>query len=125
MCSLLGKGTNMVKTAEIKLVKGDKGEKIIHIKALDDSRLTHHGFGTFICDIKPSEIEITPDALEELLKQPERRGFQGLEFWPDNRMAWANPHPEFFVHPDDVNVPEGAKKWIRQMSITVEGDGHE
>jgi len=104
-----------MKTIEIRLV-GRDGGKIFHVKTINENRLTHYGFGTFVENIEPSEIDITSDALEELLAQPERSGLQGLEFWPDNRMAWGCPDTEIFVHPNDVNVPRDAKKWIREMS---------
>lgn len=105
-----------MKTVEIRLVERD-GDKIFHVKAIDENRLTHYGFGTFVENVEPSEIDITSDAIEQLLAQPERSGLRGLEFWPDNRMAWGCPDPEIFVHPDDVNVPRDAKKWIREMSV--------
>ncbi|KKL68472.1 hypothetical protein LCGC14_2124600 [marine sediment metagenome] len=107
------------KTIEIRLVERGR-DKIFHVKAIDEDRLTHYGFGTFMENIDPLEIDITSDALEELLAQPERNGLQGLEFWPDNRMAWGCPDSEIFVHPDAVNVPRDAKKWIRKISIKVE-----
>ncbi len=105
-----------MKTVEIRLIERDE-DKVFHVKALNKDRLTHYGFGTFVENVEPSEIAITPEAREALLAQPERGGLQGLEFWPDNRMAWGDPGPQIEVHPDDVNVPEGAKKWIRQMSV--------
>lgn len=105
----------MTKTLEITLTEY-KGEKILHIKAINEDRLTHHGFGTFLENIEPKEIWITKEAKALLLEQPERGGLQELEFWPDHRLAWATPHPEIYVRPDDVNVPKDAKKWIKQMS---------
>lgn len=105
-----------MKTVEIRLVERGS-DKIFHVKAINEGRLTHYGFGTFLENIEPSEIEITPEAREALLAQPERDGLQGLEFWGDNRIAWAHPGPEIEVHPDDVNVPKSAKEWIRQMSL--------
>lgn len=115
-----------MRTIEIRLVEDvpdgagwsdDDQGKTFHVRATDAGRLTHYGFGTFLEDIDPPEVWVTPEALALLLAQPERDGFQGIEFWPSNMMAWACPYPEIYVHPSDVNVPEGAKAWIRRVSV--------
>ena len=98
-------------TLKIRLHNG-----LIHIKATNEDRLTHHGFGTFLENVDPAEIDISTAALSLILEQPERSGLQGLEFWPDNRIAWASPTPEIFVAPEDVNVPPGARNWLKKMS---------
>lgn len=98
-------------------VKEDDGEKCIAVKALKSKRFTHYGFGTFLEIVVPSEVSVTQDALDILLECPERHGLQGLEFWPDNRLAWANPSPYLLIPIDKINVPTEAKKWIKEMSV--------
>lgn len=90
---------------------------LIHIKveALDSSRFKAYGFGTFMSDIKPGEIEITKRAKRMLLnKGRARSGLRGLEFWGENRLAWASLRPSLLVPIDDINVPLEAKVWIKK-----------
>jgi hypothetical protein len=82
-------------------------------------RFQHHGFGTFMCDIQPHEVEVTAEARAALLDTPYRRGLQGLEFWEDNRIAWGSRDPSLLVPLGDVNVPSGAKDWISKLNGTV------
>ena len=110
------RGVKTMTTLEIRLTEVDERE-VFHVKAVDEDRLTHYGFGTFLENITPSEIGISVDALKRLLEQPERPGLQGLEFWPDHRIAWATPDPEIYVLPEDTNVPTKAKAWIKKASV--------
>lgn len=82
--------------------------------ALKPERFTHYGFGTFLENINPEEVLISESALEALLKCPARSGLQGLEFWPENRLAWGDPRPYIAVPYDAINCPNGAKKWLRK-----------
>lgn len=100
-------------------VEEDDGENCIAVKALKNKRFTHYGFGTFLENVVPSEVSITQDALDILLECPERSGLQGLEFWPDNRLAWGTPHPYTLIPINQINVPSEAKKWIKEMSLKV------
>ena len=98
-------------------VEEDDGDKCIAVKALKIKRFTHYGFGTFLENVVPSEVSITQEALNILLECPERSGLQGLEFWPDNRLAWGTPNPYTLIPIDQINVPSEAKKWIKEMSL--------
>ena len=89
-----------------------EGAHII-VETLSPERFTHYGFGTFLEDIKEGEVTITDTAKRILLVVcRERRGMQGLEFWPDDRIAWASRSPVFTIPREHINVPEGAKGWI-------------
>lgn len=98
-------------------VKEQDGKQYISVKSLKPERFTHYGFGTFLENIDPAEISITREALDILLAGQERSGLQGLEFWADNRLAWANPTSNLLVSPDHINIPKGARKWIREMTL--------
>ena len=100
----------------IQVETNEKG-KHIAVEALRSERFTHYGFGTFLENIIPSEVSITKEALDILLQCPERNGLQGLEFWPDNRLAWANLSPYYIIPIDKINVPSEAKKWIKKMKV--------
>jgi hypothetical protein len=95
-----------------------KGELLITADA-SNKRFEHHGFGTFLCDVKKGEISITKEALDILLRQPERRGLQGLEFWRDKRMAWCHPSAPLSVPPGDVNLATGAASWVKSLCTIV------
>lgn len=90
----------------------DKDNKRINLRALEPDRFNYFGFGTFLENVTPDDIDITPEAKKVLLNLPERPRFQGMEFWPDNRLAWASTSPRFAVPIEYINVPDGAKQWI-------------
>ena len=98
-------------------VDEDSGEKYISVKALKPERFTHYGFGTFLEKVDPAEVSITQEAIDILLECSERSGLQGLEFWPDNRLAWGTPASDLLISLDQINVPQKAKKWIKEMSL--------
>ena len=106
-------------------IEGRDGEKHIAVTALKAERFTHYGFGTFLEHIDPKEVSISQEALDILLDCPERDGLQGMEFWPDNRLAWGDPAPCLLVQFHQINVLSKAKDWIREMRIekTLGEDG--
>jgi len=91
----------------------DKDKEEIVLKSLNPKRFTHYGFGTFLENVDPKEILISKGALEALVNCPERSGLQGLEFWPDNRLAWGSLSKNFIVPYDSINCPKGAKSWLK------------
>ena len=106
------------KRAEYALeIKYDETKNLIMVEALISARFTHYGFGTFLENVEPNEVRITQKALKVLLQVPERGGLQGMEFWADNRLAWGSLSLKFSVSPQDINVPQKAKQWIKQFSV--------
>lgn len=93
----------------------DSGD--IALEALRPERFTHYGFGTFLENVDPKEVSISRVALDALLECPERSGLQGLEFWPDNRLAWGDSSPRFLVPTDAINCPKNAKDWIKEFDV--------
>lgn len=92
----------------------------LKIQAQSQDRFKQHGFGTFLSNVMPGEVEITKDAFDAIMSQPGRSGLQGLEFWDDRRLAWGSLHQEFQVHCDSINVPDGAKLWIPDCFKVIE-----
>lgn len=105
--------SRMVETA-LHISSDAEGEHII-VKALKPERFTHYGFGTFLENIVEGEVTITLAAQRILLATSKRSGLQGLEFWPDNRIAWGNLSPQLMIPIEAINVPEGAKSWIEAL----------
>ena len=103
----------------IELVENEGG-KYIGVLGYNEERFERHGFGTFMQDINPEEIECNQGALDFLLGCPERGGLNGLEFWPNKMLAWGAPDQMFLIPLDSVNVPTGAKVWIKDFKILKE-----
>ena len=95
-------------------------ETYIEVQAVNPDRFQNFGFGTFLCDIVPPEIEITQEALDILLECPERSGMQGMEFWGDNRLAWGSIYPTLLIPLNRISVPREAKPWIKKMTLAKE-----
>ena len=92
-------------------------QQYLVLEALMPERFTNYGFGTFLENVDPKEVQITRLALEMLEKEQERRGLNGLEFWPDFRLAWGSLSLKFLVEAGDINLPAKAKEWVRQFRI--------
>ncbi len=95
----------------------DAKSRYIMLEALKQERFEHHGFGTFLCDIKPGEVQISAEALEVLMGCPYRSGMQGLEIWSQNRIAWASPNLRFMLLAEDVSRESGAAKWLKKCHV--------
>jgi len=93
------------------------GERFVRVMAGNKERFEFHGFGTFMKDINPGEIECTQEALDFLLECPERSGLNGLEFWPQKMMAWGTQDQVLMVPLEEINVPEKAKEWIMEFKV--------
>ena len=92
----------------------------LFLQAIKSERWDKIGFRTFLSDVTKGEVEIAQMALDKLLEQPERPGFQGMEFWEDRRLAWGSPKKELLMPLEDINLPPGAKDWIRERFKVVE-----
>lgn len=99
-------------------IKYDEANFLIVVEALVTDRFSYYGFGTFLENVEPEEVRITPRAKEILLSLTERSGLQGMEFWPENRIAWASTSTKFSIPTRDINVPSGAKGWIKNFLET-------
>jgi hypothetical protein len=101
---------------KLKLSTEDEdGEVCIRIEVVDPDRFENHGLGTFMLDIENDEVEVSEEARSSLLEGQERSGVQGMEFWPNRMLAWGSRSHRFLVPLGAVNVPPGAKEWIREL----------
>ena len=91
------------------------GHAHIHIQVLDPERFVGHGSGSFMCDVENEEVEITAAARDALLEGQERDGLQAMEFWEERRLGWASTDHDFLAPVAAINVPAGAKEWIKQL----------
>jgi hypothetical protein len=104
----------------------DANDECIVMEVLNPHRFANYGLGTFLDKIDtedPSEVSISEKALEVLLKQPERRGVQGMEFFPHGCVSWGSLEHRFKVHASRINVPDESKVWIKKFCVEeVQGD---
>jgi len=104
-------------TLKISKAKVHDSSAII-VEAIKKDRFEHHGFGTFLKDIDPKEVEITRSALNCLIEEcGERSGLQGLDFWPNRMLAWGDPNISLIVPIEDINCPTSAKEWIKEFDV--------
>ncbi len=82
----------MNKETRLKVTRHDDNH--ILCKALKG--IDHFGFGTFLCELKPEEIEADEFSKQALMSADNKSGLNGLEMWPDNRLAWGDPTHEQF-----------------------------
>ncbi len=85
----------------------------IKLEALKD--IDHFGFGTFLCNIKPEEIECDEFSKQALLNGEEKSGLNGLEIWGDNRIAWGSPSETIIMPIEEISKVSKANKWLTQI----------
>ncbi len=87
--------------------------KSIKLEVLEGA--DHFGFGTFLCDIDPEEIECDKFSKEAMLNAVEREGLNGLEIWKDNRIAWGDPSHKIIMPIDEISKAEGSDTWLKKI----------
>jgi len=75
--------------------------------------IDHFGFGTFLCEIQPDEIDCDEFSKQALIDSPYRHGLQGLEIWPDNRIARGSPEHEIIMPLEDISNQEA--NWLQEI----------
>jgi hypothetical protein len=92
----------------------------LKISKIDDSTIqleavaeyVHHGFGTFLMDIQPEEIECDAFSKEVLLAAKWQRGVYSLEIWELNRLAWGSTTLTVVVPLQEISKEVGADVWL-------------
>ena len=84
-----------------------------HISLEAIEGIEHFGFGTFLCDLQPDQIECDQFSKDALTNAPYRHGLQGLEIWPDNRIAWGDPNHQIIMPLEDISN-QGAD-WLTKI----------
>lgn len=95
----------------LKISKHD--DESIKLQALEG--IDHFGFGTFLCNIKPEEIECDDFSKNALLNATEQQGLNGLEIWPDNRIAWGSPDESIIMPICEISKQDGSDKWLKEL----------
>ena len=99
-------------TIRLKIRKHD--DKHIALQALGG--IDHFGFGTFLCDLKPEEVECDEFSARSLIGATERSGLNGLEIWADNRLAWGDPSEAIIMPISEISKMPGADKWLSEIT---------
>jgi len=97
----------------LKIAKHNEGN--IKFEALED--IDYFGFGTFLCNIKPEEIECDEFSKTALLNASEKSGLNGLEIWQDNRIAWGSPSHKIIIPITEISKAKGSEKWLAKISV--------
>lgn len=98
-------------------------EKRLIIKKYDEEHISleaikgidHLGFGTFLCNLKPEEIECDSFSKDVLLNAREQNGLNGLEIWADNRIAWGDPKESIIMPIKEISKAKNSEKWLSKI----------
>ena len=96
----------------LKIKKHD--DKHISLEAL--SGIEHHGFGTFLSNLKPEEIECDEFSKRTIREATEKRGLNGMEIWDENRIAWGSLAGAIIMPTKEISKEPGADKWLSQIT---------
>ena len=88
-------------------------DETIQLEAL--AGIKHFGFGTFLCDLQPEEIECDTFSKQVLLKAKYQHGLQGLEIWPDNRIAWGDLSHTVLMPIEYISKADGSD-WVEKIA---------
>ena len=101
----------MTQNIRLKITKHDEN----HILLQARGQIDHFGFGTFLCDLKPSQIDADAFSKKALLSAKYQEGLSGLELWSDNRVAWGNPSESIVMPLREISKHEGADEWLKDI----------
>lgn len=80
--------------------------------------IDHFGFGTFLLDIKPEEIDADQFSKDALLAGRPKSGLNGLEIWADSRIAWGDPSHSIIMPISEFSIHDGASKWLEEIEVS-------
>ncbi|HDY87300.1 MAG TPA: hypothetical protein ENH82_04185 [bacterium] len=78
--------------------------------------IDHFGFGTFLCNIKPNEIDCDEFSKQVMLLAKEQIGLNGLEIWNDNRIAWGDPSHKIIMPISEISRDSGCA-WLNEIAV--------
>lgn len=90
-------------------------EKHIQLEALEG--IDHFGFGTFLCNIFPNQIECDAFSKKVLIESNYQDGLNGLEIWPDNRIAWGSKNHKIIMPISEISKESGSDDWLTKITI--------
>lgn len=98
-------------TTRLRITKHDKNH--IQLKALEG--ITHHGFGTFLENIKPGEIEADAFSKNAMLSANYKSGLCGMEIFGQNIITWGDPSHEIIMPVEEINKDPKADTWLKKI----------
>ncbi len=103
----------MAKTKEVKpALKITVKNGTVKIEILNADRLTQHGFGLFLQDAKPGEIQTDDASLKQILQQSYRSGLRPCEIFQGNIIGFCDQ--EFPLK--ELSLHGGASEWFRECA---------
>jgi len=88
-----------------------------HIRLEAIQGINHFGFGTFLLNLQPEEIESDNFSKNALLEAHEQSGLNGLEIWEDNRLAWGDASESIIMPTKEISKQKGADNWISNIIV--------
>jgi hypothetical protein len=95
----------------LKIQKHDANH--IALSAIDG--IDHFGFGTFLCNLQPDEVECDEFSKNAILSASYKSGLQGMEIWKDNRIAWGHPAHNIIMPISEISNDSGKDGWVSQI----------
>lgn len=109
------KKSNKRKTLiRLKIQKHD--ENHIELSALN--RIEHHGFGTFLIDLKPEEVECDEFSKQALLAATEKGGLNGMEIFDNNILSWGSPEEDIIMPISEISNACNKDGWLSKIVTT-------
>lgn len=106
-------------TIRLRIEKHD--EDHIRLSALEG--IDHYGFGTFLCDLRPEEIECRDEfSKNALLSAKEKSGLNGMEIWKENRIAWGSPRESVIMPISEISNMAGRDGWLSEIVVSASQD---
>ena len=98
-------------TTRLKIEKQD--ENHIKLTALKD--IKHFGFGTFLTNLHPEDVECDEFSKNALLSATAKDGLNGLEIWEENRIAWGYPNETIIMPISEISNMSGKNGWLSKI----------
>lgn len=87
----------------------------VHIELEALEGIDHFGFGTFLCNLKPEEVECDEFSKHVLMEATEKTGLNGMEIWADNRVAWGDSSHGIIMPIAEISKMAGANSWLEKI----------
>lgn len=106
-------------TIRLKISKHD--EENILLEATSNANTEQHGFGTFLTDLQPEEVECDQFSKQALLSAGDRSGLCGMEIWPNNILSWGDPSHTIIMPIKEINSNNHRQnQWVSKIQVKEE-----
>jgi hypothetical protein len=90
-----------------------------HILLEAISGIDNFGFGTFLCNIQPDEVEADEFSKNALINASEQDGLNGVEIWNDNRIAWGSSSPSIIMPVSEISNMSNKGGWLTEIKTKI------